>query len=369
MSRRFRPSGGNAFWGDTYLELAVPKDHFLRRLKDLIDWEKLTEGLADCYKGGAEYGPIPYHPAVLFKMLLLSYLYKLSERQTEDFANDSIGARYFLGLGAHQSAPDHSSLSVFKERLLERKGPQAFEELVKGVERVAKNKGISFGRIQVVDATHSLADVDVRKGDERRGRGGEARDRDAAWGSKGRQQVKTWDGKVILRNKFFYGYKAHLSLNAESRLITSVVATAGNETDGKQLRQLVEKDEVLGIKAEVYAGDKGYDDGENHQLLWAKGKKSALCLNEYRTQKKDGNKELWLGMKESEGYWEGQEQRYKIEQKNAEAKRRHGLARCRYLGLAKYAVQSLMTVLVMNLKRVVKLLYGVGFRKAAVARG
>ena len=122
MSRRFRASGRNAFWGDTYLELAVPKEHFLRRLKDLIDWEKLTEGLADCYKGGAEYGPIPYHPAVLFKMLLLSYLYKLSERQTEEFANDSVGARYFLGLGAHQSAPDHSSLSVFKERLLERKG-------------------------------------------------------------------------------------------------------------------------------------------------------------------------------------------------------------------------------------------------------
>ena len=122
MRRRFRASGSNAFLGDTYLELAVPKDHFLRRLKDLIDWEKLTEGLADCYKGGAEYGPIPYHPAVLFKMLLLSYLYKLSERQTEEFANDSVGARYFLGLGAHQSAPDHSSLSVFKERLLERKG-------------------------------------------------------------------------------------------------------------------------------------------------------------------------------------------------------------------------------------------------------
>ena len=56
---------------------------------------------------------------------------------------------------------------------------------------LAKEKGISLGRIQVVDATHSIADVDVRKDDERRGRGSEARDRDAAWGSKGRQRVKT----------------------------------------------------------------------------------------------------------------------------------------------------------------------------------
>ncbi len=163
-------------------------------------------------------------------------------------------------------------------------------------------------------------------------------------------------------------------------LITSMVATAGNESDGKQFRTLVKKDEAVGIEAEVYAGDKGadmsasrrnrgYDDGENHQLLWARGKQSALCLNGYRTQKKDKNKALWVRLKESEGYGQGQREGYKIEQKNAEAKRRHGLDRCRYLGLAKYAVQSLMTVLVMNLKRVVKLLYGVGFRKAAVARG
>jgi IS5 family transposase len=290
----------------------VPKTHFLRQLKELIDWEKLTEGLADCYKGGAEYGPIPYHPAVLFKMLLLSYLYKLSERQTEEFANDSVGARYFLGLAAHQSAPDHSSLSVFKEQILERKGPEAFEELVKGVVCLAKEKGIIFGRIQVVDATPSIADVDVRKDDERGERGGFALegsspkgrpgDGDAAWGTKGRKKVKTAEGKTVLVNKAFYGYKAHLSLNAESGLITSVVSTAGNESDGEQFMTLVENDEAVGIKGEIYAGDKGYDDGDNHQLLWAKGKQSALCLKGYRTEKKDGNKGLWLRMKDSEGY-------------------------------------------------------------------
>ncbi|MBI2853686.1 MAG: transposase [Chloroflexi bacterium] len=82
-------------------------------------------------------------------------------------------------------------------------------------------------------------------------------------------------------------------------------------------------------------------------------------MNDYRTEKKNANKGLWIEMKESAEYQEGKKERYKIEQKNGEAKSRHGLARCRYLGLAKYAVQALMVGMVMNLKRMVKLLCGV----------
>jgi len=37
------------------LEMAVAPNHFLRRLRDLLDWEDLTQDLVECYKGGAEY--------------------------------------------------------------------------------------------------------------------------------------------------------------------------------------------------------------------------------------------------------------------------------------------------------------------------
>ena len=113
MPQRFRSSSRHSYWGDGYLEMAVAPNYFLRRLRELIDWEKLTQDLADCYQGGAEYGPLPYHPAVPFKMLLLSYLYNLSERQTEEFANENMPARYFVGLAGHQSTPDHSTLTMF----------------------------------------------------------------------------------------------------------------------------------------------------------------------------------------------------------------------------------------------------------------
>lgn len=360
MSARFRSSARNSYWGDGYLDMAVAPNHFLRRLRDLLDWEELTKDLADCYKGGAEYGPVPYHPAVVFKMLLLSFLYKLSERQTEEFANENMPARYFLGLAGHQSAPDHSTLTVFKQRIIHKEGPRAFEERLGRTVQLAKEKGIRFGQIQVVDATHTIADVDVKQDDERRDGGAKPRDRDAAWGTKGKKKVRTVDGKTAIVNKSFYGYKTHLSLNAENGMITSVVPSPGNKTDGQQFPELVRKDEQIGLDAKVYAGDKAYDDGENHYLLQDKGKKSALCLNNYRTKLHPEG--LWADIKSSEEYQAGQRERYKVEQKNAEGKRWHGLDRCRYVGLAKYAVQSFMTAMVMNLKRMVLLLCGVSFR-------
>jgi IS5 family transposase len=257
----------------------------------------------------------------------------------------------------HQKAPDHSSLTVFKDRVLAKKGPQGFEELFQQVVRLARQKGIEFGKIQIVDSTHTIADVDVKKDDDRRDGGGKPRDPDAAWGSKGKKKVKTADGGSAQVNKSFYGFKSHMSMNAQSEIVTAIVPTAGNKNDGKQLRSLVSKDGEAGVEADIYAGDKGYDDGDNHEMLWSQGKHSALCLNDYRTKKYPEG--LWAETKASEEYRVGLRQLYKIEQKNAEAKRRHGLDRCRYVSWRKYALQAFMTGIVLNLKRIVSLVAGV----------
>jgi IS5 family transposase len=362
MGVRFRPGGKDSFWGDCVYDVVVPKRHFLRQLATLLDWEGLTGHLIEYYKGGGEYGPPPYHPATLFKMLLLAYIYKLSEREVEAYVSDSLAARFFLGLAANEPAPDHSSLSVFRERILSKAGPEAFRVLFNKVLGEARAKGITFGQIQVVDATHSVADVAVSEENKRGQDGQPPRDGDASWGTKGRKKVKTASGEMVTVRKTFFGYKAHISVNAESGLVTAVVVTTGRETDGQQFPKLLAQDRAVGVEAKIYTGDKGYDDGANHSLLWSLGKQSALVLNKYRTAKKDGNKGPWLALVSSEGYAAGKRERYKVEQKFAEGKRQHGWGRCRHLGLAKYAVQSLLTALVLNLKRMTLLLTGVRLR-------
>lgn len=106
----------------------------------------------------------------------------------------------------------------------------------------------------------------------------------------------------------------------------------------------------------------GYDDGENHAFLREKGIDSAIHLNSYRTKKKDANREIWVRLKESPSYQRGIRERRKIEGKFGEMKKHHGFGRCRYLGLLRYAIQGYFTAIAVNLKRMVKLLTGIGLR-------
>ncbi len=70
----------------------------------------------------------------------------------------------------------------------------------------------------------------------------------------------------------------------------------------------MEKDEEQGLQVEIHAADHGYDDTENHYLLETKGMHAAIILNDYRTQKKDKNKEVWIKLKKTREYEAGKRQ-------------------------------------------------------------
>jgi IS5 family transposase len=116
------------------------------------------------------------------------------------------------------------------------------------------------------------------------------------------------------------------------------------------------------LPVDTYAGDKGYDDGDNHYYLGLRGLHSAIRLKSTRTGKKDDNKEVWLELVKTPQYRQGSKERYKIERKFGEAKQGHGLGRCRYVGRVRFAVQAFFTAIMLNLKRMVKVLTGVGFK-------
>jgi hypothetical protein len=85
--------------------------------------------------------------------------------------------------------------------------------------RIAQEKGVKFGQLQVVDTVHVVADVNPGKDKRRQREGGEARDRDATWGTKGDKVVMNRDGRQEKRAEYFYGYKNQVSLNAETEMI------------------------------------------------------------------------------------------------------------------------------------------------------
>jgi len=366
--RRYKKTGSGSFFGNLVYGRAVPAGHFLRHLDVLVDWGKFTEELIGLYRGMGEIGRPPYNPAMILKMLVLSYLYNLSERQTEAYVNDSLSGKCFLGLAVDEAGPDHSTLTAFKRRIIEGGGEERLEWLLVEIVTQAMEAGVKFGSIQLVDSTHTGANVNVPKDDRRRNKEGKpARDRDAQWGAKGKRKRRDAEGRVVLQTEYFYGYKGHTSMNAEAEMITSVVVTGGKAYDGHQFAKLVEQDRAHLVPARIYAADRGYDSGDNHYLLQILGLQSAIKLNRYRTQKKDKNKEVWWELLATPEYQAGQKERYKIERKYGEAKQYHGLRRCRYVGRVRYAIQLYLTVIALNLKRMVKLLAGVNFKGRAWA--
>ena len=209
--------------------------------------------------------------------------------------------------------------------------------------------------------------VNTTKDKSRGNKGQGPRDLDAKCGTKHNRKVEDKQGNIKEQTEYFYGYKAHVSLNAESGMITNLVVTPGNTYDGHKLPELINRDLELGLPIGIVAADRGYDDGDNHYFLQKKGVHSAIHLKTYRTRKKDENKEVWVQLKSTPEYQQGLSERYKVERKFGEGKQGHGLGRCRYVGQTKYAIQALLTAIALNLKRMIKLLVGVNFKGRATS--
>jgi IS5 family transposase len=364
---RYVETGSGSFYGEYLYDQVVAKDHFLRKLQEVVDWGYFTRRLIKIYKGQGVVGRPPFDPALVLKVEMIAYLYNLSERQVEVFVNENLPAKYFVGLAVDGKAPDHSSLSTFRERLMKNGKMQIFEEMLANIVKEALLHGVKFGSIQIIDSVHSIADVNTDKDQKRQNKGKGPHDPDAKWGVKHKRKVKNEKGEEEEQKEYFFGYKAHVSLNAESGIITSLEVTSGEAYDGHHFCSLVDHDLEQKIPVETYAGDKGYDDGDNHYYLELRGLHSAIRLKRTRTEKKDDNKQVWLELEKTEQYKAGLKERYKIERKFGEGKQGHGLGRCRYIGRVGFAIQSFLTAIVLNLKRMVKLLTGVNFKARAYA--
>lgn len=379
---RFKEDTQDSFFGHFLYNRILPRNHFLVKAKEVIPWERFTHKLLKYYKGGAEYGRCPYEPAKILRMLFLSYLYHLSERETEDFANLHLAGKFFVGLGADELAPDHSTLTTFKERVTKSAGLKAYEALFSEMVRIAMEKGVAFGSVQTVDSVHTVADVNIKKDQFRQKKQNKPpRDKDASWGVKKVRKERQDDGTVKEVKDSFYGYKTHVSTNSKSGIVTSLTVTGGESPDGKELPTLVNKDRKLGIAKEgiigkknwkleivggtAYTADKAYDDGDNHEFLKVKKLQSAIILKSTRTNsKQEENNKLWQEFKDRDIYRGATKLRYTAEQPFGLAKHYHGFSRCRYTGKTKMGIQSYLTFMVLNLKRIMSFTEGIPFRNS-----
>lgn len=221
-------------------------------------------------------------------------------------------------------------------------------------------------------------------------------------------------GKTSRKEKGFAGYKAHIAED-QSEIITSVDTTKGNEDEGSHLKAILEKDQEKGIIHKAVVADAKYDSAKNRADIHKKemaayipsgrGSKKYLdnfsyneqtdtlicqqghspisktrqeegylyifsaksckaCLNQKLCPRPNGGRiRLFISDNHKLKLIDNTPQRKEaiilrkmIERKFGEAKKWHGLSRARFRGKWRVTIQVIMTFLVINVKRIVKLL-------------
>ena len=344
----FKQSSQNSFFGHYLYDQIIPKNHFLRQVNEIVDFSFVNELCRDAYENLGAPGNRPYEPALLFKILFLSFLYDISAREMEEQINDRLSFKWFLNLAVNDPAPDHSTLTCFVERI----GADKFEAIFNQIVEQAKAKGLVHDRLKIIDSTAIKAKVDlnriVREHKEKKEDNQDSDntyidqnspDRDARFGRKSDRQQ-------------FYGYKQHIIIDGDSEIIEAVTVTAGNIKDEQIVEPLLDKTKLStdGRKKTKILADKGYDTNHNHQLIENQYQsKSFIMVKKNRTVAK------LVKLMKSHIYRQTTKERYKVERRFADSKVNHGLDKCRWLGQWKMEIQSYLTALVLNCKRMVVL--------------
>ena len=97
------------------MEQLVPEGHFLRKVDRAVDFSFIYELCAPLYC--ADNGRPAIDPEILFRMLLVGYLYGIkSEVRLEEEINYNIAYKWFCGLDLTEKAPDATTISQNRRR-------------------------------------------------------------------------------------------------------------------------------------------------------------------------------------------------------------------------------------------------------------
>ena len=137
------------------LDALVPQDHLLRRIADAVDFSFVRPLCRPYY---SHTGQPSVDPVVIFKMLLLGYLYGItSERRLAEEVRLHLGYRWFLGYDFDLPTPDHSVLSKARARF----GSSVFEEFFRQSIELCRRAGLLDEGPVYVDSTLLRAHASV----------------------------------------------------------------------------------------------------------------------------------------------------------------------------------------------------------------
>lgn len=129
-------------------EKLVPKDHFLLSLDKELDFSFTYEIVKDRYSSNK--GRAAKDPAMMFKILLLEYLYNLSDVEIVERIKSDVAFRWFLGLMLDDPTPDDTTISYFRVNRLQEND---FDLFFNGIVKKCIEKKLVGSRRYLIDST------------------------------------------------------------------------------------------------------------------------------------------------------------------------------------------------------------------------
>ena len=196
------------------------REEFLARMEEVIPWGKLLAVIAPHYPKG-ERGRPPMGLERMLRVYFLQQWYGLADEALEDALYDSQALQRFarIELGA-EGVPDATTLLKFR-RLLE--SHDLCKALFTAINADLAARGLLLREGTLVDATLIAAPTSTKN---------EHRKRDP-------EMHQTKKG-----NQWYFGLKAHIGADRDSKLVHTVVVTAANVADVTQTAALLHGEET-----------------------------------------------------------------------------------------------------------------------------
>ena len=143
----------------TDVEGLVPKDHLLRKIERVMDYEWIYERLEPYYC--ADQGRPGTDPVVLIKMVLIQHLFGIpSLRQTYREIQVNVAYRWFLGYNLLENIPHFATVSY---AFCNRFPPELSEEIFEHILNKALNNRMVAPEMVFIDGTHIKASANKKK--------------------------------------------------------------------------------------------------------------------------------------------------------------------------------------------------------------
>jgi IS5 family transposase len=349
------------------LSLRKRKDTYLDKIDKIIDWGRIKRILDKKYKwtknaaGNPAYPPLP-----MFKILLVERWEKLSDEQMEFALRDRFSIIRFVGFSVMSDTPDYSTISRFRNRLLELKiYDRLFDEINKQLIKkgfIVRERAGAIVDATVIESANRPCKVitnipEDRKEDDAETDemdkiepGEKANKKDSKPGSNkpleetshfGIEYSADPDARWLKKgNHSYFGYKGFAGANVDGFIINGLM-TPANVSEVNKFYDILE---ILNLLPNTpVLADKGYSSDKNRKILTDLGLKDFIMQKAARGRKlTEYQKMINKGISKI---------RYVVEQVFGILKKHYHFDRCRYRGLKKVNMEFKLVSMAYNLKK------------------